>query len=64
MKLKILELNWVIGSHSKLSLDNKLTVYKSILKPYSLDGIQLDGYITNSNIELIRRAQSTVVCKK
>ena len=64
MKLTTLELNWVIGSHSKLSLDNKVTIYKSILKPYSLDGIQLDEYTTNSNMELIRRAQSTVVCKK
>ena len=57
MKLKTLQLNWVIGSHSKLSLDSKVTIYKSILKPYSLDGFQLDGYTTNSNIELIRRGQ-------
>ena len=39
--LKTLELNWLIESHSKLSLDNKVTIYKSIIKPIFTYGIQL-----------------------
>ena len=61
IKLKTLELNWLIGSHSKLSLDNKVTIYKSILKPIWTYGIQLYGYTSSSNIELIQRAQSKIL---
>ena len=61
IKLKTLELNWLIGSHSKLSLDNKVTIYKSILKPIWTYGIQLYGYTSNSNIELLQRAQSKIL---
>ena len=31
-------------SHSKLSLDNKVTIYERILKPIRTYGIQLYGY--------------------
>ena len=65
IKLNTLELNWLIGSHSKLSLDNKIQIYKSYQlfksKPIwiYLYGIQLYGY--SSNIELIQRAQSKIL---
>ena len=61
IKLKMLEVNWLIGRHSKLSLDNKVTIYKSILKPIWTYGIQLNGYTSSSNIELIQRAQSKIL---
>ena len=41
IKLKTIQLNWVIGSHSKLSNDNKVPIYKSILKQIWTYGIQL-----------------------
>ena len=61
IKLKALELNWLIGSHSKLSLDNKVTIYKSIIKPIWAYGIQLYGYTSRSNIELIQKAPSKIL---
>ena len=61
IKLKTLELNWLIRSHSKLSLDNKATIYKGIIKPTWTYGIQLYGYTSSSNIELIQRAQSKIL---
>ena len=53
----------MIGSHSKLSLDNKVTICKSILKPIWTYGIQLYGCTSasRSNIELIQRAQSKIL---
>ena len=56
IKVKALELNWLIGSHSKLSLDNKVIICKSILKPIWTYGIQWYGYTSSSNIEIIERA--------
>ena len=61
IKLKTLELNWLIRSHSKLSLDNKATIYKGIIKPTWTCGIQLYGYTSSSNIELILRSQSEML---
>ena len=61
IKLNTLELNWLIGSHSKLILDNKVAIYKSIIKPVWTYGIQLYGYTSNSNIEFIQRAQSKIL---
>ena len=61
MQLKSSELHWLIGPHSKLSLDNKVILYKSILKPIWLYGIQLYGYACNTNIEIIQRAQSKIL---
>ena len=61
MKLKSAELNWLNGSHSKLSLDNKVLLYKSILKPIWTYGIQLYGNASSSNIEIIQRAQSKIL---
>ena len=51
----------MIGSHSKLILDNKVAIYKSIIKPVWTYGIQLYVYTSNSNIEFIQRAQSKIL---
>ena len=61
IKLKTLELNWLIGRHSKLSLDNKILIYNSIIKPIWTYGLQLYGNASNSNIELIQRVQSKIL---
>ena len=56
-----MELNWLIGAHSKLSLDNKVLIYNSIIKPIWTYGLQLYGNASNSNIEVIQRAQSKIL---
>jgi len=33
LDLKTREINWLIGKHSPLSLENKLLIYKAVLKP-------------------------------
>uniref|UniRef100_A0A1B6F9K4 RNA-directed DNA polymerase n=2 Tax=Cuerna arida TaxID=1464854 RepID=A0A1B6F9K4_9HEMI len=58
LNLKTQKLNWLIGNHSKLSVENKLLVYKVILKPIWTYGIQLWGTASNTNIDIIQRYQS------
>ena len=61
IKLKSIELNWLIGAHSKLSLDNKVIIYNSVIKPIWMYGLELYGNTSNSNIELIQRTQSKIL---
>lgn len=56
--IKLIKLNWLIGRKSQLSIDNKLLLYKSILKPIWTYGIQLWGSASSSNIEILQRFQS------
>jgi hypothetical protein len=44
-----------------LSLENKLLVYKAILKPIWTYGVQLWGTASNSNIDILERFQSKVL---
>jgi hypothetical protein len=48
---------WLLGRSSRLSLPNKLLLYKSILKPIWTYGIQLWGTASTSNIEILERFQ-------
>jgi hypothetical protein len=52
---------WLLGRKSKLSTNNKLLIYKVILKPIWTYGIQLWGKTANSNIEILERFQSKVL---
>lgn len=56
--LKFSKLYWLIGRRPILSLDSKLMVYKSILKPIWTYGIQLWGTASNTNIDILQRFQS------
>jgi hypothetical protein len=49
---------WLLGRNSRLSLPNKLLLYKAILKPIWTYGIQLWGTGSTSNIEILERFQS------
>jgi hypothetical protein len=49
---------WLLGRHSRLSLPNKLLLYKTILKPIWTYCIQLWGTASTSNIEILERSQS------
>jgi hypothetical protein len=52
---------WILGRNSQLSVDNKLLIYKVILKPVWLYGCQLWGTASISNIERTERFQSKVL---
>jgi hypothetical protein len=52
---------WLLGHKSKLSINNKLLIYKAILKPIWIYGIQLWGTTSNSNTDILERLQSKVL---
>jgi len=59
--LQLHRMYWIIGRKSKLSLQNKLLIYKTILKPIWTYGILLWGTENNSNIEILQRFQNKVL---
>jgi hypothetical protein len=56
--LALTKMYWLLGRCSRLSLSNKLLLYKSILKPIWTYGIQLWGTASTSNIDILERFQS------
>jgi hypothetical protein len=52
---------WLLGRKSKISINNKLLIYKAILKLIWTYGIQLWGTTTNSNIKILEHFQSEVL---
>jgi hypothetical protein len=59
--LKTREIYRLIGKHSPLSLENKLLIYKTVLKPVWTYGMELWGSATKSNIAVIQRNQSKLL---
>jgi hypothetical protein len=59
--LKTGEIYWLIGKHFTLSLENKLIIYKTVLKAVWTYGIELWGCATKSNITVIQRYQSKLL---
>ena len=55
---KLKKFYWLIGHRSNLSTQNKITLYKTVIKPVWTYGIQLWGTASNSNIEILQRLQS------
>jgi hypothetical protein len=49
---------WILGRKSELSIENKLLIYKTILKPIWTYGIPVWGTASNSNIEILQRYQN------
>lgn len=58
LDIKIKKMVWLLRPKSELSFNNKLILYKAILKPVWTYGIQLWGTANNSNIEILQRFQS------
>jgi hypothetical protein len=54
-------MSWLLGRKSKLSLENKILVYKCILKPSWTTRVQLWGCAKPSNTKIIQRLQSNVL---
>jgi hypothetical protein len=59
--IKLRSLYWMTSRNSKLSFNNKLLLYKAILKPVWTYGIQLWGFTANSNLDIFERFQSKVL---
>ena len=55
---KLKKFYWLIGRRSNLSTQNKITLYKTEIKPVWTYGIQLWKTASNSNIEILQRFQS------
>ena len=58
LKDKLKKFYWLTGRCSNLSTQNKITLYKTIIKPVWTYGIQLWGTASNSNIEILQRFRS------
>jgi hypothetical protein len=56
--IALTKMYWLLGRKSKLSINNKLLIYKTILKPIWAYGIHLWGTASTSNIEILERFQS------
>lgn len=59
--LKLQKMYWLLGKRSQLSQENKVLLYKAILKPIWTYGIQLWGTESTSNIEILQRFQSKIL---
>jgi hypothetical protein len=53
---------WLLGRKSKLSTNNKLLLYKAMLKPIWTYGMKLWGTASTSNIEILEHLQSKTLC--
>ena len=58
---KTREIKWFIGKNSPLPLENKLLIYKTILKPVWTYGIELWGCANKSNITIMQRYQTKLL---
>ncbi|ENN82192.1 hypothetical protein YQE_01432, partial [Dendroctonus ponderosae] len=61
LKIKIAQYRWLIGRHSKMTLYNKLLIYKQVIKPTWLYGIQLWGCTKSTHIKKIQTVQNKVL---
>jgi hypothetical protein len=61
LDLKTRKILWLLGRTSPLSLENKLLIYKTTLKPVWTYGIELWGCANKTNVAIIQRYQSKVL---
>jgi hypothetical protein len=61
LDIKFRQMQWLIGRKSELSTENKLLVYKTILKPIWTSGIPIWGSASTSNREILQRFQNKVL---
>uniref|UniRef100_A0A6B2EET6 Putative reverse transcriptase n=1 Tax=Phlebotomus kandelakii TaxID=1109342 RepID=A0A6B2EET6_9DIPT len=52
---------WLLGRRSKLSLENKILLYNSMIKPVWMYGIELWGSASLSNVNIIQRFENKVL---
>jgi hypothetical protein len=61
MDLKAKEINWLLGRKSHLTFDNKLLIYKAVIKPIWMYGCELWGCASKTNVHIIQRFQSKIL---
>jgi hypothetical protein len=61
LNIKFRKMYWLLGRKSELSMHNKLTLYKQIIRPVCSYGIQLWGCASDSNIQVSQRYQNKVL---
>jgi hypothetical protein len=61
LNLKLQSMYWLLGRKSKLSLENKLLLYKCMIKPVWTYGIQLWGCAKPSHTQIIQWLQSKIL---
>ena len=61
IKITFSKMYWLIGRKSKLSLHNKVLLYKAIIRPIWTYGIQLWGSTSASNREFLQRTQAKIL---
>lgn len=61
LDFKYSKMYWLLGRNSSLSTYNKLLLYRQILRPVWLYGIQLWGCARKSNINTIQKFQNKVL---
>lgn len=61
IKLKTIQLLWLLNHNSTLKLDYKVLIYKAIIKPIWTYGIQLWGTASSSNVDKLQRRQSKIL---
>lgn len=60
--LKMKDLYWLLGRKSRMSLENKISLYKAIIIPIWTYGIELWGCASKSSIvAILQRAQSKIL---
>jgi hypothetical protein len=60
VNITIKQLNWLLGRKSNLAIENKL-IYKTIIIPIWMYGLELWGCASKSNISIIQRSQSKIL---
>ena len=61
INIRFRNMYWLMVRNSKLSVDNKLLIYKMVLKHVWLYGIQLFGSACNSSITIMQRLQNGIL---
>jgi hypothetical protein len=59
--LKVKDLYWVMGRKSPPSLESKVLLYKTVIKPIWTYGIELWGCASKSHIAKMQRSQSKIL---
>lgn len=52
---------WLLGRHSELNIHNKLLLYKQVLKPVWMYGLQRWGCTKKTNIKITQTFQNRVL---
>lgn len=59
--LRSRDIYWLIGRKSSLSIENKILLYKAIIKLIWIYGIEIWGCASKSNIAIVQRSQSKIL---